>query len=251
MGRSANDMLQDATTHSTGENFSMQRRRGYLVILLLLSALGAYWLMAGGSGLWDFLKQHFYLMEESYARQPEAFVLFFLLAQTLAYTTSLPGVYLMTLLAGTIMNFPLALAVSVIATSSGTTAAFLLSKTCLRNMVLKKFPHQVMKLDQGIQKDGAYYLFSLRMAPPMPYFVVNYGLGLTRLRTATYFWVSLVGMLPENVILTFVGTGLKDLERPAQILSTTTIALFILVGTTPLLVKKIMDIIRKRRLTHI
>jgi uncharacterized membrane protein YdjX (TVP38/TMEM64 family) len=102
-------------------------------------------------------------------------------------------------------------------------------------------------INSGVQKDGGFYLFTLRLLPVVPFFVINMVMGLTPLRTSTFYWVSQLGMLPGTLVYVNAGSELAKIESLGDILSPTLIGSFVLLGIFPLLVKKIISIIETKR----
>ncbi|HHQ13878.1 MAG TPA: TVP38/TMEM64 family protein, partial [Chromatiales bacterium] len=133
------------------------------------------------------------------------------------------------------------------ASSIGATLAFLLSRFLLRDFVERRFDWATQKINTGIERDGSYYLFTLRLVPLFPFFVINLVMGLTRLRAGTFYWISQLGMLPGTIVYVNAGTQLGRLESPADILSPALIGSFVLLGVFPLLAKKSLEVINRVR----
>jgi uncharacterized membrane protein YdjX (TVP38/TMEM64 family) len=134
------------------------------------------------------------------------------------------------------------------ASSIGATLAMLIARFLLRDWVQSRFEKQMQIINAGINKDGGYYLFNLRLVPAVPFLVINLGMGLTPLRAGTFYWVSQLGMLPGTVVYINAGAELAKIESLSDILSPTLIGSFALLGTFPLLVKIMLAFIEKRRI---
>ncbi len=160
---------------------------------------------------------------------------------------SLPGAAVMTLAGGALFGFLPALIVVSFASTIGATLAFLVSRFLLRDWVQGKFRKRLKALNAGIEKDGGFYLFTLRLVPIFPFFVINLAMGLTPMRTLTYYWVSQVGMLPGTAVYVNAGTQLGQIETVGGILSPQLILSFALLGLFPLVARKGVDIMKKRR----
>jgi len=160
---------------------------------------------------------------------------------------SLPGAAVMTLAGGALFGFLPALIVVSFASTIGATLAFLVSRFLLRDWVQSKFKKRLKALNAGIEKDGGFYLFTLRLVPIFPFFVINLAMGLTPMRTLTYYWVSQVGMLPGTAVYVNAGTQLGQIKTLGGILSPELILSFALLGIFPLLARKGVDIMQKRR----
>lgn len=170
---------------------------------------------------------------------------------------SLPGAAVMTLLFGWFFQrvygqaVGLAVAVLVVsfASTSGATLAFLLSRYLFRDAIQRKFGDRLAGFNRALEREGAFYLFTLRLIPAVPFFVINVVMGLTPIKTRTYWWVSQVGMLPGTCAYVYAGTtlpGPKDIvEKGAGgILNWQIIVAFAILGLFPLVVKKIMNAVR-------
>ena len=160
---------------------------------------------------------------------------------------SLPGATIMTLLGGAVFGLWVGLLVVSFASSLGATLAFLVARYLLRDTVKARWGARLADLDRGVQREGAFYLFTLRLVPLFPFFVINLLMGLTAMKARTFYWVSQVGMLAGTVVYVNAGTQLAQLESPAGILSPGLIASFVLLGLFPLLAKKIVDAVRARQ----
>ena len=113
------------------------------------------------------------------------------------------------------------------------------SRYILSDRVRERFGERLKILDEGIARDGAYYLFLLRLVPAFPFVLINLGMGLTRMKPLTFALTSAAGMFPATIIYVHAGAELAAIERPGQILSPQVIAAFVLLGVVPLLLRKI------------
>ena len=171
----------------------------------------------------------------------------FMLVYIVVTAMSFPGAALLTLLSGAIFGLVTGTIVVSFASTIGATCAFLFSRYLLRDSIKNKFPQKFEAINQGIQKEGAYYLFTLRLVPIFPFFIINAVMGLTTLRTLTFFWVSQLGMLAGTAIYVNAGTELAKIESLSGILSPSIFASFCLLGLFPILAKKIVNVIQKQR----
>ena len=160
---------------------------------------------------------------------------------------SLPGAVWMTLGGGAFFGLFAGTAIVSFASSIGATLAMLISRFLLRDWVQSRFEKQMQIINAGINKDGGFYLFTLRLVPAVPFFVINLGIGLTPLRAGTFYWVSQLGMLPGTLVYINAGSELGKIHSLGEILSPTLIASFVLLGIFPLLVKKMLAFIEKKR----
>ena len=159
---------------------------------------------------------------------------------------SLPGAAILTLAAGAIFGLALGTVIVSFASTIGATLAFLLARYLLRDAVQRRFEKQLGPINEGVRKDGAFYLFALRLVPAFPFFAINLAMGLTPLKIWTFFWVSQVGMLAGTLVYVNAGQQIGQLESLAGVLSPTLILSFALLGLFPLIAKKAVDTIRKR-----
>ena len=200
---------------------------------------------------------HFLTLTELKSRQ-EAFQQFYLanrlvtlgsyfLLYIVVTALSLPGAAVMTLAGGALFGFLPALIVVSFASTIGATLAFLVSRFLLRDWVQGKFGERLKALNDGIAKEGGFYLFTLRLVPLFPFFVINLVMGLTPMRVWTYYWVSQVGMLAGTMVYVNAGTQLGQIDSLGGILSPGLLLSFALLGVFPLLARKGVDIMKKRK----
>jgi pyruvate/2-oxoglutarate dehydrogenase complex dihydrolipoamide dehydrogenase (E3) component/uncharacterized membrane protein YdjX (TVP38/TMEM64 family) len=182
-----------------------------------------------------------------YAAHTWQTVVGFFLAYVAVTGLSLPGAALMTLIAGAIFGLAWGTVIVSFASSIGATLAFLASRFLLRDWVQRRFGHGLRAVNDGVEREGAFYLFTLRLIPAVPFFVINLAMGLTPIRAPTFYWVSQVGMLAGTIVYVNAGTQLAAVETPAGILSPGLLGAFVLLGIFPLLAKKALDLARARR----
>lgn len=163
---------------------------------------------------------------------------------------SLPGATLLTVLGGALFGLGWGLLIISFASSLGATLAFLIARTLARTPVERRFSRQFESVNRGIAREGAFYLFTLRLIPLFPFFVINLVLGLTRMRTWTFYWVSQVGMLPGTAVYVNAGRELGKLESLGGILSPGLIVSFALIGIFPLLARRGVDYAKRRRMAR-
>ena len=160
---------------------------------------------------------------------------------------SLPGAAIMTLVAGAIFGLLWGTVIVSFASSLGATLAFLASRFLLRDWVQQRFASQLRAINEGVEREGGWYLFTLRLIPAIPFFAINLAMGLTPMRTWTFYWVSQCGMLAGTLVYVNAGTQLAAISTPAGILSPGLIGAFVLLGIFPLVAKKIVDAVKARR----
>jgi pyruvate/2-oxoglutarate dehydrogenase complex dihydrolipoamide dehydrogenase (E3) component/uncharacterized membrane protein YdjX (TVP38/TMEM64 family) len=187
-------------------------------------------------------------LQSLYQAHPWQTALGFFAAYVAVAGLSLPGAALMTLVAGAIFGLLWGTLIVSFASALGATLAFLVSRFVLRDWVQARFRRQLQGINDGVEKEGAFYLFTLRLIPAVPFFVINLALGLTPMRTWTFYWVSQLGMLAGTLVYVNAGTRLAEITSPRDVLSPGLIGAFLLLGLFPLLAKKIVDLVRARRL---
>ncbi len=170
---------------------------------------------------------------------------FFLLYVAVA-ALSLPGAALLTLAAGAVFGLAQGFVLVSFASSLGAACAFLIARYLLRDLVRRRFASQLAAIDRGIEKDGAFYLFALRLVPAFPFFAVNLAMAVTPIRAWTFYWVSQAGMLAGTVVYVNAGVQLGQIDSLAGILSWPLLASFALLGVFPLLAKKLLDAFKAR-----
>ncbi|MGR5211695.1 TVP38/TMEM64 family protein [Vibrio rotiferianus] len=157
---------------------------------------------------------------------------------------SIPGAAVVTLLGAALFGFWTSLLLVSFASTIGATVAFLSSRYLLREWVQSKFGNKLNAINQGVEKDGAFYLFSLRLIPVFPFFLINLLMGLTPMTIARFYLTSQVGMLPGTAVYLNAGTQLATIDSLSGIVSPTVLASFALLGLFPIITKWVMNKIR-------
>jgi pyruvate/2-oxoglutarate dehydrogenase complex dihydrolipoamide dehydrogenase (E3) component/uncharacterized membrane protein YdjX (TVP38/TMEM64 family) len=225
----------------------MNVKRG-IVLVLIVALIGAFFVFDLGQYLTlDSLKAHQQDLAEYIQKNwLQAFVVYFLIYVT-ATALSLPGAIILTLGAGALFGLGWGLVLASFASTIGATLAFLVSRFLLRDWVKSTFSERIKAIDKGVEKDGPFYLLSLRLVPIFPFFVINLVMGVTSIKTLTYYWVSQVGMLIGTAVYVNAGTQLAEVEAVSDIVSTDLILSFVLLGIFPLVAKLILNIIKQKR----
>jgi len=195
----------------------------------------------------DGLKGSMAQFDQYKAQSPFLVIGGFFLLYILVTALSLPGAAILTLAAGALFGLAQGLLVASFASSIGATLAFLVSRYLLRDTIKKRFPERLAAIDTGVEKEGAFYLFTLRLVPVFPFFLINLLMGLTAIKSWTFYWVSQVGMLAGTFVFVNAGTQLAQIESLSGILSLGLILSFALLGVFPLIAKSLINAIKKRR----
>ncbi len=195
----------------------------------------------------DFIKSQQAAIEGYYQAHPllTAFAFFGLYIAVTAL--SLPGAAIMTLAGGAIFGLLWGFVIVSFASTIGATLAFLVSRFLLRDTVQSRFGDHLSAINQGVEKEGAFYLFTLRLVPLFPFFIINLLMGLTPIRTSTFYIVSQIGMLAGTLVFVNAGTQLAKIDSLQGILSPGLIFSFILLGIFPWIAKKIVAIVKARK----
>ncbi|MEP3350057.1 MAG: FAD-dependent oxidoreductase [Marinomonas sp.] len=222
------------------------KKIGLLVIIAVLAAVFFYFDLHKLLTL-DGLKSGLDTFEAWRAESPLLISGAFLVLYVIVTALSLPGAAIMTLAAGALFGLGWGLLIVSFASSIGATLAFLVSRYLLQDMVQKRFGDRLKAFNEGIEKEGAFYLFTLRLVPIFPFFLINLLMGLTTIRAFTFYWASQLGMLAGTFVFVNAGTQLGQLESLSGILSPPLLLSFVLLGVFPLIAKKLINIIKARR----
>ncbi len=198
----------------------------------------------------EFIKSQQGQLEAWRAANPLVAALTFFGVYIAVTALSLPGATILTLAAGAIFGLGWGSLIASFAASIGATLAFLLSRVVLRDWVQARFGERLAPIDDGVRKDGAFYLFTLRVVPLFPFFLINLAMGLTQIRVSTFYWVSQLGMLLGTVVYVNAGTQLARIDQLSDVASPGVLVSLALLGLFPLLAKKGVDLFRARQATR-
>lgn len=219
-----------------------------LLLIAIAAAVIAFFLFDLGQYLnLAYIKARQADMDAYYTANPLQTAFSFFLIYIVVTALSLPGAAVLTLTAGAIFGLVWGTVLSSFASSIGGTLAFLASRYLFRDPVQKRFEKNLEKINRGVAEDGPFYLFTLRLVPLFPFFVINLVMGLTPMRALVFYIVSQIGMFPGTLVYVNAGTQLARIESPGDILSAPLIASFVLLGLFPLIAKKLVAFIRARR----
>jgi uncharacterized membrane protein YdjX (TVP38/TMEM64 family) len=213
--------------------------------LLLVAGLAAAVILFYASGLQRFFDWHDLreqvdgMRQRAHQQLPLALLLFFLV-YTAATAFSLPAAWMLSVVAGALFDRWLGTAVVSLASTAGATLAFLTSRYLLRDFVQRRFGERLRVINDGVEKDGAYYLLTLRLVILFPFWLVNLCMGLTPIRLRTYVWVSWLGMLPGTFLYVNAGQELGRINSPRDVFSPGVIVSLALIGVVPLAARKLI-----------
>lgn len=228
----------------------MKIKIAFICLIALLIFLFFYFGLNQYANL-DTLKTQQAFITEYNANHPYYAALIFFISYIIITGLSLPGAAILTLAGGAIFGVLIGTILVSFASTIGATLAFLTSRFLLRETLQQKFAKRLQLINQGVERDGAFYLFTLRLVPAFPFFVVNLVMGLTPIKTLTFFLVSQIGMLAGTIVYVNAGTQLAQINTLKDIFSPELILSFILLGLFPLIAKKSIDFIQSRRQTEI
>jgi pyruvate/2-oxoglutarate dehydrogenase complex dihydrolipoamide dehydrogenase (E3) component/uncharacterized membrane protein YdjX (TVP38/TMEM64 family) len=224
------------------------RLRQIVLLLLLALAIGALVALDLGRYLsFEQLKASQANFDQLYAQQPVMVAAVYFGVYVLATALSIPGAVIITLAGGAVFGLWWGLLIVSFASTLGATLAFLASRFVLREWVEARFGQRLADINAGMDKEGAFYLFSLRLIPVVPFFLINLLMGLTRMKTWTYYWVSQLGMLAGTAVYVNAGTQLAQLDSVQGILSPALWGSFVLLGIFPLLARRVVAVIHQRK----
>ena len=209
------------------------------VILFKVLGLGQYLTL-------DYLKASQDKFAQLYASHRFTVIGVYMAVYILVTALSLPGAAVMTLAGGAMFGFWVGVLVVSFASTIGATLACFVARFLLREWVQNKFGEKLSRINTGIKKEGSFYLFSLRLVPIFPFFVINLAMGLTPMKLWTFYWVSQIGMFPGTMVYVNAGKELGRIESLSGILSPGLIISFVILGLFPITVKKLLFLYKKK-----
>ncbi len=164
----------------------------------------------------------------------------YMLIYILVTSLSLPGAVVMTLAGGAFFGLVVGTVVVSFASTIGATLACFVSRFILRDWIQRRFGEKLKTVNEGVEKEGAFYLFTVRLIPVFPFWLINLVMGLTSMRLVTFYWVSQLGMLAGTVVFVNAGKELAKIDSLSGILSPMLILSFVLLGLFPIITKKVI-----------
>ncbi len=221
--------------------------RWLLAALLLLAVAAFYALGLSGYFSWDSLRGRIDQWQAEVRQHLGMALLIFFGIYVAATALSLPVATGLTLIGGALFDRWLGTAVVSVSSTLGATLAMLASRHVLRDWVQRRFGRRLEALQQGVERDGAYYLLMLRLVAVFPFFLINLGMGLTRMPARTFAAVSWLGMLPATFVYVNAGREWGNIHKPADVLSPGVLLALVLLGLLPLVARKLVRIVRSHR----
>ena len=220
------------------------------IVLLLVGAVLVtlfFWFDLGRYLSLDYLKASQAKFQALYDRRPLLVIAVYMAFYILVTVLSLPGAVVLGLAGGALFGFVVGTIVVSCASTIGATLACYVARVLLRDWVQAKFGATLTTINQGMEREGAFYLFTLRLIPIVPFFVINLVMGVTRMPLVTFFWVSQVGMLAGTMVFVNAGKELAKIDSASEILSPGLLLSFVFLGLFPITVKKGLAWYRSRR----
>ena len=220
-----------------------------LLVLLIGALITAFFVLdLGRFFTLEYVQSQREIFLSFYAEHQMLTIALYFVVYVIVTGLSLPGAAIMTLVGGGIFGLLIGTIVVSFASTIGATLAFLVSRFVLRDYVQQKFGDKLRAINQGIEKEGAFYLFTLRLIPIFPFFVINLVMGVTPIKTIQFFFVSQIGMLAGTIVYVNAGSQLASIDSLSGILSPSLLLSFALLGLFPLLAKKLIEFIKSRKL---
>lgn len=224
----------------TGKRLAIVTLLGGLIASYFVFDLGQYFSL-------EYLKSSRESFQALYAEHTFAVIAGYFLLYVTATALALPAATVITLAGGALFGLFTGVIVVSFASTIGATLAFVVSRYLLRDYVQGRFGDKLEKINEGIEKEGAFYLFTLRLIPVFPFFVINTVIALTPMRILTYYWVSQIGMFPATVVYVNAGKEIGQIDSLSGLLSPSLIISFAILGIFPLVVKKLLGWYKAKR----
>ncbi len=224
------------------------KKIGIVGAIVLVIALFQYFELAQYLSL-DYLKSSRESLAQLYAENRLAVISGYFFIYVLVTSLSLPGAVVMTLAGGALFGLVTGTIIVSFASTIGATLACIVSRYLLQDWVQSRFGDKLATINEGLEREGAFYLFTMRLIPAVPFFLINLAMGLSRLRVGTFFWVSQLGMLPGTIVYVNAGKELGKIDSLGSILSPSLIISFVLLGLLPITLKKLISLYQKKRTT--
>ena len=227
-----------------------KRTKQIIILAVLIALVASFFIFDLKQYLTlEYIKSQQQAFADYYAENTLLTIAIYFVIYVITTALSLPGAAVLTLVGGALFGLVTGTIVVSFASTLGATLAFLVSRFLLGDYVQNKFSDKLKVINEGIEKEGEFYLFTLRLVPLFPFFLINLVMGLTPIRTVKFFVVSQLGMLPGTIVYVFAGTQLAQIDSLQGILSPGLIGAFVLLGVFPLLAKKTLELIKRRRVS--
>lgn len=222
--------------------------RKLAVVLVIAGLIAVFMIFNLGDYLsLSYIKESQVKLEELYSDNTLLVISMYMLVYIFVTSLSLPGAAVMTLAGGALFGLIAGTIVVSFASTIGATLACLVSRFILRDWIQEKFGDKLGTVNRGIQEEGSFYLFTLRLLPVLPFWLINLVMGLTKIPLRTFFWVSQIGMLPGTIVYVNAGKELAKIDSLSGIFSPGLILSFVLLGVFPIAAKKLLALYKNRK----
>lgn len=222
--------------------------RKLAVVLVIAGLIAVFMIFNLGDYLsLSYIKESQVKLEELYSDNTLLVISMYMLVYIFVTSLSLPGAAVMTLAGGALFGLIAGTIVVSFASTIGATLACLVSRFILRDWIQEKFGDKLSTVNRGIQEEGSFYLFTLRLLPVLPFWLINLVMGLTKIPLRTFFWVSQIGMLPGTIVYVNAGKELAKIDSLSGIFSPGLILSFVLLGVFPIAAKKLLTLYKNRK----
>ncbi len=219
-----------------------------LIVLLIICLIAVFKIFNLGQYLTlEYLKASQERFQEIYSDHRFSVIAIYMIIYILVTSLSLPGAAVMTLAGGAMFGLIVGTIVISFASTIGATLACFISRYLLRDWVQGRFGDKLKTVNEGIAKEGLFYLFTLRLIPVFPFFVINLVMGLTKMPLLSFYWVSQIGMFPGTIVYVNAGKELSKIDSLSGILSPTLLISFVLLGLFPLIAKRSISYYKSRK----
>jgi uncharacterized membrane protein YdjX (TVP38/TMEM64 family) len=222
------------------------KKIGIVGVIIILIALFQIFDLSQYLSL-EYLKSSRESLALLYAENTFAVIAAYFCIYVLVTSLSLPGAAVMTLAGGAVFGLVTGTIVVSFASTIGATLACIVSRYLLQDWVQSRFGEKLATINEGLEKEGAFYLFTMRLIPAFPFFLINLAMGLSKLPVRTFYWVSQLGMLPGTIVYVNAGKELGKIDSLGSILSPSLLISFALLGLLPLTLKKLIALYRRKR----
>ncbi|MBI3840053.1 MAG: TVP38/TMEM64 family protein [Planctomycetia bacterium] len=240
-------LSQAGKNRLTPSNGKSSWRRYALAAAVALALAGFYFSGLSRYFTWDAIRANLDAWQAQVVEHLVLSTLVFFAVYAAITALSLPAAAGLTLLAGALFGRVVGTAVVSIASTLGATLAFLGSRYLFRDGVQCRYGDRLRVINEGVERDGAYYLFMLRLVPAVPFFLINLGMGLTPIRVSTYVTTSWLGMLLGTFLYVNAGTALSTIDSPRDVLSPTVLGSLAVLGIVPLAIRKLTHWVQRRK----
>ncbi len=227
---------------------SSDTKKKLLIITAVITLIAVFNILNLGQYLnLSYLKESQAALSNYYHEHQLLTIVVYMLIYISAAALSLPGAAILTLAGGALFGLFIGTVVISFASTIGASLACIVSRYLLQGWVQAKFGDKLQKINDGMEKEGSFYLFTLRLVPVFPFFIINLVMGLTKIPIKNFYWVSQIGMLPATFVYVNAGQELGKIDSLSGILSPGLLFSFVLLGIFPLAAKKIVTRIRKNK----